>query len=212
MRRIVREGMGGNSMRVLILLCIVVFAAGAGAAYWQYSRFSQLQTEVRAAEEQLQQSRSIAQRLEEAQNQFEMLRQKIQHLEMSVSERAYIPTLLKQLENGARARRLKVLSVRPSKESPQPKTEQQEEGDKKETQKKPPEPYEKQTIEVAVQGQFWDVMHFIDDLTRFPKILAVERVQMRPRPRKEATDPFHIEAQFTFTAFIFREAEGGARS
>ncbi|MGC8783404.1 MAG: type 4a pilus biogenesis protein PilO [Armatimonadota bacterium] len=212
MKLVVRNSSDGAAvLRGLITLCVVVFMLGAGGIYWQYTGYSALQGRVQAAEKQVEEGRTIAQRLERTQQQYQNVSQKLQHLEMSVSERAYIPTLLKQMEASAKSCRLTVLSVRPSSAQPQPKAQQEGDEQKKEQKKKPPEPYEKQVIDVSVRGQFWDVMRFMEDLTHFPKILAVERVQLRPRQRKDPTDPFEVEAQFTLSAFIFRAEEGGAQ-
>lgn len=210
MKLAVPSGDGTRVLHGLVTICIVALLAGAGVIYWQYTSYSELQTRVQAAEKQVEENRTIAQRLGSAQEQYANISQKLQHLELSVSERAYIPTLLKQLETTAKSHRLKVLSVRPTNAQPQPKAQSEDEEKKKEEKKKPAEPYEKQVIDVSVQGQFWDVMRFTEDLTRFPKILAVERVQLRPRQRKDPGDPFEVEAQFTLTAFIFRSGEGGA--
>lgn len=212
MKLAVPSGNGAEVLRGLITTCIVVLLAGAGVIYWQYTGYSELQTQVLAAEKQVAESRTIADRLGKAQEQYINISQKLQHLELSVSERAYIPTLLKQLETTAKSHRLTVLSVRPASAQPQPKAQSENEDQKKdEGKKKPAEPYEKQVIDVSVRGQFWDIMRFTEDLTRFPKILSVERVQLRPRQRRDPNDPFEVEAQFTLTAFIFRSAEGGAR-
>jgi Tfp pilus assembly protein PilO len=207
----VRNSDGTAVLRGLVTICIAVLLLGAGAIYWQYTGYADLQARVQAAEKQVEEGKTIAQRLDQTQQQYQNALQKLKHLELSVSERAYIPTLLKQLESGAKSRRLTVLSVRPSNAQPQAKAQQEGDEQKKEEKKKPAEPYERQVIDVSVQGQFWDVMRFTEDLTHFPKILAVDRVQFRPRQRKEPTDPFEVEAQFTLTAFIFRSPEGGAQ-
>lgn len=212
MKLVARDAQGTGVLRGIATLCIVVLLVGAGGIYWQYTGYTALQGRVQAAEKQVEEGKSIAQRLEQTQQRYNTTLQQLQHLELSVSERAYIPTLLKQLESSAKSYQLTVLSVRPSNAQPAQKA-QQEGDDKKKDQekKKPAEPYERQTIDVSVRGQFWNVMRFTEGLTRFPKILAVERVQLRPRQRKEPEDPFEVEAQFTLTAFIFRDAEGGAQ-
>ncbi len=210
MKLAVRNSGGASVLRGLVTLCVVILLAGAGVIYWQYTGFTELKARTQAAEQQVEEGRSIAQRLEQTQQRYQNMVQQLQHLELSVSERAYIPTLLKQLESAAKSYRLTVLSVRPSNAPASQKKAQPEDEEGKDEEKKPAEPYERQTIEVGVRGQFWDVMRFTENLTRFPKILAVERLQLRPRQRKEPNDPFEVEAQFTLTAFIFRTAEGGA--
>ncbi|MCS6950687.1 MAG: type 4a pilus biogenesis protein PilO [bacterium] len=212
MKRIVRNVEGISALRGLITICAVVLLLGAGGAYWQYTGYAQLQSQVQAAEQQVEEGRTIARRLERTQQQYQQAAQQLQHLEQSVSERAYIPTLLQQLESSARACQLRVLSVRPAPAQTPQKAQQEGEEQKQAENKKPAEPYEKQVIDVSVRGQFWNVMRFTEGLTRFPKILAVERVQLRPSQRKEPDDPFEVEAQFTLTAFIFRNAQGGAPS
>ncbi len=210
MKLAVRNWEGTAMLRGLITTCVVVLLAGAGVIYWQYTGFSELQAQVQAAEKQVEEGRTIAQRLEQTQQRYQNMVQQLQHLELSVSERAYIPTLLKQLESTAKSYQLTVLSVRPSNTPADQKKAQPEGEEDQKTEKKPAEPYEKQTIDVSVVGKFWDVMRFTENLTRFPKILAVERLQLRPRQRKNPNDPFEVEAQFTLNAFIFRDAEGGA--
>jgi Tfp pilus assembly protein PilO len=211
MRAAARDTSRTTVVRGLVTLCIVLLLAGGGVIYWQYTGYTALHSRVQAAEKQVEEGRTIAQRLETVQQQYQQAAQQLQHLELSVSERAYIPTLLKQLEASAKSHQLRVLSVRPSNAQPPQKAQQESDNQQKE-EKKPAEPYEKQVIDVSVQGQFWNVMRFTEGLTRFPKILAVERLQIRPRQRKNPDDPFEVEAQFTLTAFIFRDAEGGARS
>lgn len=206
-----RNSDGTTVLRGLITLCVAVLLLGAGGVYWQYTGYTSLQSRVQAAEKQVEEGRTVAQRLEQTQQQYQNIVQKLQHLELSVSERAYIPTLLKQLEDSAKSCQLTVLSVRPSNAQPDQKAQTEGDDQKKEEKKKPAEPYEKQVIDVSVRGQFWNVMRFTEGLTRFPKILAVERVQFRPRQRKDPTDPFEVEAQFTLIAFIFRSAEGGTQ-
>ncbi|MER3473273.1 MAG: hypothetical protein C4335_04420 [Armatimonadota bacterium] len=212
MKLAVPSGGGMGVVRGLLTICVVILLAGAAVVYWQYTGYSHLQARVQAAEKQFAESRTIAERLGKAQEQYTNVSQKLQHLELSVSERAYIPTLLKQLETSARERRLTVLSVRPTNAQPPQKAQTGDNDEQKKAEKKKPaEPYEKQVIDVSVRGQFWDVMRFTEHLTQFPKILAVERVQLRPRQRRDPSDPFEVEAQFTLTAIIFRSAEGGAQ-
>lgn len=209
MKRVVPDLEGIGALRGLVTLCAVVLLLGAGGIYWQYTGYAQLQSRVQAAEQQVEEGKTIASRLEQTQQRYQQAAQQLQHLELSVSERAYIPTLLKQLESSARACQLKVLSVRPAPAPAPQKTANEGEDQKQKENKKPPEPYEKQVIDVSVRGGFWNVMRFTEGLNRFPKILAVERVQLRPNQRKEPNDPFEVEAQFTLTAFIFRDAQGG---
>lgn len=212
MKLAVRNANGAAVLRSMVALCVVILLVGAGAIYWQYTGYTALQGRVQAAEKQVEEGRTIAQRMEQTQQRYHNTLQQLKHLEMSVSERAYIPTLLKQLESSAKSYQLTVLSVRPSNAQPAQKAQSESDDKKKdEEQKKPAEPYEKQIIDVSVRGQFWNVMRFTEGLTQFPKILAVERVQLRPRQRKEPEDPFEVEAQFTLAAFIFRDAEGGAQ-
>jgi Tfp pilus assembly protein PilO len=211
MKLAARDSNGSAVLRGLFAICVIVLLAGAGGIYWQYTGYTALQARVQAAEQQVEEGKTIARRLERVQQQYQQAAQQLQHLEMSVSERAYIPTLLKQLEASAKSYQLTVLSVRPSAAQPPQKAQPENEDQENEEKKKPAEPYERQTIDVSVRGRFWNVMGFTEGLTRFPKILAVERVQLRPRPRKEPEDPFEVEAQFTLVAFIFRSMEGGVQ-
>jgi Tfp pilus assembly protein PilO len=72
-----------------------------------------------------------------------------------------------------------------------------------------PEPYTRLPIAVSLTGSYKDYQEFLFRLKQFPKIIAVDRVQLRPRlDLKTATGSPKLEVDMQLTAFILKEAPG----
>ncbi|HEU4752769.1 MAG TPA: type 4a pilus biogenesis protein PilO, partial [Armatimonadota bacterium] len=150
-------------------------------------------------------------------------RAQIHFLESGVSDAAYVPTLLKQLEDLASSTHNKVISVRPSMEAAAPSRIQQRRdpdseakgGDgadkEKETEKKKPEPYTRLSIQVTLVGGFTSTQQFVDRLTRFPKIIAVDQLQLRPHAAQDTDRQGLLDVDLKVTAFVMKENTFAAR-
>ncbi len=127
---------------------------------------------------------------------------------------AYVPTLLKQIERlgketkntvrGVRPEMAPKTPVRPAVRRTDPEAAEGAEGPKEE-KPKPPEPYDRLTIQVALTGRYQDYQSFLHKLTQFPKIVAVDRVQLRPRFDSEnpGSSP-RLDVDMQLTAFILK--------
>jgi len=85
---------------------------------------------------------------------------------------------------------------------------EKKEEDEKE-KKKAPEPYTRLGIQVNLVGSYRTVQAFTDHLMRFPKILAVEEMQLRPhRAAGEAVNESAalLDVELRLTAFVMKEA------
>ena len=91
---------------LVFVLCVLSCLAAIG-------KVRSVDTEKRQVETQLRDSQMIAQTQISTENKYLDTRAQIRCLESSVSTQAYVPTLLKQIENLGRSVDLKVLGVRP---------------------------------------------------------------------------------------------------
>jgi hypothetical protein len=189
----------------------------SGGIFWgQRGWLAEATDQLADKQSELQDGRAIAKRREEARSKLEADRSLIANLEPGVSSAAFVPTLLKQLEALATQTQNRVVGVRPQivaqgpskieqRRDPdaQAKGEANGSGDKKE---KAPveEPYTRLEIEVNLQGKFASAQRFVDQLMRFPKIVAVDQMSIHPKPAGEKDEPGLLEIQLKVTAFIMK--------
>jgi Tfp pilus assembly protein PilO len=162
-------------------------------------------------------SKKIAARLIESQQQLQQAQLELGCLETSVATYQYVPTLLKQLEQLGKSNNLRVLSVRPKPAPPAPpppikKTSEDpqaapelsskngDSGKSTETVK----PYEELSIDVEVEGTYWNTRNFVNHLTKFPKIISVKSIQIIPSGivTSSRQSP-KLSVIFNVTAYIF---------
>jgi Tfp pilus assembly protein PilO len=195
-------------------LCAIL--AGGGALLYQQQRsLATITLQLRDKERQRDESARLASRLAELELRFKEDQDQLKFLESSLPSMAYVPTLLKQIEKLGKDTKNVVRGVRPEMAPRAPvrpavrrtDPEAQEGGDgPKEEKPKPPEPYDRLTIQVALTGSYQDYQLFLQKLTHFPKIVAVDRVQLRPR--HDNSNPGgnpRLDVDMQLTAFILKE-------
>jgi Tfp pilus assembly protein PilO len=197
---------------------IVVVVVG-GIFWLQSSALAQSNKTLQEKQAELNDGQRIARRREAAQANLEQARQQIHFLESGVSRAAYVPTLLKQLEDLATSTSNQVISVRPQadnsgpskmeqRRNPDAQEESEEGGDggdgEKQTQ---PEPYTRLSIQVTLVGGFESTQRFVERLTRFPKIISVEQVQIRPHRASGPAETSNslLDVELKLTAFVMKE-------
>lgn len=196
----------GGAAVIALLICLAVGAVGLG-------QISAVHADLEAKKAQVQDGRHIARSMAASEAAYQNALQELKYLEQTVSTRAYIPTLLKQLEALGKEVNLKVAAVRPIKQPVQPvrKSEDADKDKKDEEEAKPP--YERQQIEVKVEGAYANTLSFLYRLTTFPKILTVDSVEIVPGPAKMGLpDTDNLNVTFQLTAFILEEKGGGPDS
>ena len=206
---------------------LVLVAGGTGGVLWlQNGALASTLKVVEAKENEVLDGQKRERRREEALRTLEADRQRLQFLEQSVSDAAYVPTLLKQLEELAVRTDNRVLGVQPEAAAPKPvrkvdqrrdpdaqvKSEEEEAeggGEKKE----PEEPYTPLIIRVSVIGTYRSVETLVERLTAFPKIVAVEEVQLRPHRAEagqEETANNLLDVDLRVTAFVMKTPKAAA--
>lgn len=204
-----------QTMLVMAVIAVMLFGVCGFTYYNRASRLSVLEHDIKKKEARLADSEKIARQLADVECQYQQAQTNLGVLEKGVSTKAYVPTLLRQVETLGRSMNLRVLGVKPQTivEPPppvqaKPEGESGKNGDKAAVAVpvKKPDPYEKLSIDLQVSGKYWDVVKFVETITQFPKIIAVNSMQITPldSTAKSLGSP-ELSVRLNATAFILKE-------
>lgn len=205
---------------VTIFFCVVLaYMAAAG-------KMRSLNAEMVDKQKQVAEDRNMALKLEESRLKFTDASSQLRFLESSISTAAYVPTLLKQIEFLGKSVDLKVLSIRPQPAPAAPPTRKLTSGAQAAngnveaaSQEKPgpggqpvpkvekAPPYDQIKVELEVEGKYMNALDFLYKLTTFPKIVAVNSVQMSPKNNMDdAIGCPNLSVKVNFSAFVLKKA------
>jgi Tfp pilus assembly protein PilO len=177
----------------------VTLAASGGLYFWQNEEMAKREALVQAKHDEVEHADKQVKRLDTAQGDYQVTSNKLRFLESSVSPDSYIPTMLKQVELLAKSTDLKSMRFTHTREAaPAPPT------DKEERKKFKPQPYDKEHIEMDLQGKYWNIARFIYRLTEFPKIISVDSVSIAPQLVTTGQEP-GLNVKIKMTGFVFLE-------
>lgn len=176
----------------------VTLVSGAGLYVMQTNQIAAKKAEVDGKRKQVEDGDRTAKRLTQVEMEYAETANKIRYLESSVSQQTYVPGLLKQMEQTAKSVNMTVDSVRPTFEyAPAPPA------DKEARKNFKPWPYDKVHIEMQVRGTYWNVAQLLYRLTEFPKILAVDRLQINPPGDVSKGSP-QLNVTLAVTGYLFK--------
>lgn len=191
-----------KTMKLLSVLVLITLLSGIGVSYIGYGKVGEAAQELETQRKALEAAKQAPRALEDLQAEYDRTVQELRYLERGVSEAAYMPTLLKQLESMVGEVDLKIQSIRPVARPPKtPEEQKKEEADSK--------PYEEQLIQVSVRGRFWSLMSFLKNLQAFPKILAVQKLTAQSKLDPDQSGNPDLEVQMEVKAFIFKTRDLG---
>jgi len=208
-----------RTITLLAAITAFLFFGCAGAFMFANSKLKEAQSALKSKQQEVEDSRRIAQRLADAEAAYRSAQAQLGKLEKSVSERAYVPTLLRQIEQLGVATHLKVTSIRPAvpeaaqAKKPASASGQEAEPDQEKSNQaqaakpEPPKPYDTQPIDIEVSGSYWNVMSFLYQITSFPKILEVNSVDLEPSAPAQTPGSPKLLAKLKLNAFIFKSAQ-----
>ena len=194
----------------------VVLLGGGGVLVGLNSKLTTLQTSAQQKDAEVSSSEQIAHRYQATLDNYNQTQAHIQYLESSVSDRAYVPTLLAQIQALAAQTHLSVAAIRPTASAPAapPAAAPASGGDggvaSASVKKIAPPPYDTMDVAVDVAGSYADTSMFLYSLTRFPKIVSVDSVQMHPGTAPKEGVPVPITTNLKLTAFMFHDADAPA--
>ncbi|MGQ9455210.1 MAG: type 4a pilus biogenesis protein PilO [Armatimonadota bacterium] len=205
---------------VMLFVTVLVYLALAG-------RLKTAVSEMEAKAKRVEENRTIANRLEAKKLEYFDARSQVRFLEASVSTQEFIPTLLKQIEQLGMSVKLSVLGVRPSQETKPDTTKRSSSSSEKASEGnlesasesksssgggtgsvRKSKPYDELQIELQVEGHYMSLLEFLYRLTQFPKIVAVDSVEITPISNKDQTlgSP-RLNMKLRLTAFILKDQD-----
>jgi Tfp pilus assembly protein PilO len=177
---------------LFLILAVVTFFAGTGLVGLQASSLSAKRHTVEELKGQAQDPTEVQRKLDTSKSQLDDCSSKLAHLEMGISDSAYVPTLLQQLEKFGLSNGIAVTGVRPVPKPPTKKGET-------ETRKA----YEELNLEVKGRGSYGDVMRFVSGLQTFPKIVAARTVSLQPTTDNTRKDTGDLDVTIELRAYVF---------
>ncbi len=210
-------------------LCVI----GLGATLYRgkVEQLSRLHDELQDKRDKLASLHDKLTRQPELEAKFSALQTRLSVLEPGLPSSAYMPTFLRQIEGLAVSTHNRIIMIRP-KESNENKggkavTINNETGDvvaapasggdKKDAsaatsgaKKTPKLPYDRMDIEVKVRGTYWTVLNFLDELQKFPKMIAVNDISFTPERAGAAVQGTgaDLSATLALTAVIAKGGKG----
>jgi Tfp pilus assembly protein PilO len=197
-----------------------MLVAGGFAYYSFASRLGKLNVEISKKQTKLDNSEEITRRLARVEQEYTDAQVKLGALEKGVSTKSYVPTLLRQIEDLGKSVNMRVVGVRPqiaiAAPVQAPASSDGDKGDKPKVVRKKPDPYDKLDIDIEVTGKYCDVARFLYKVTSFPKIIAVNSVQITPvsgSSSKGTIGSPDLSVKLGTTAFIMKDpaAKSGGR-
>jgi len=202
---------------VILFGCVLGYMAAAG-------ELKTIAMEMDRKQKQVTANKEIALKLENSRLEYLDARSQVRCLEASVSTQDFVPTLLKQLEHLGKSVNLKVIGVRPEPPSKDPVVARSISSGAKAAEgnveaasqqkntaagaAKPAtavKPYDEIKIDVQAQGKFMNALDFLYKLTSFPKIVAVNSVDLAPPGNLEScyASP-SLTIKLNITAFVLK--------
>lgn len=183
-----------DGLKSILLLAVAVIGTGGGLVYWQYSARSSAEARVAAIKAKMPDPVKLQNDLAQSVSEMDAYQKQLDHLEMGVPSSAYIPTLLKEIEQCGNANKLTVTGVRP--------VAQVGLDDKSSADKD----YQELEIDISGNGSYRSVMDLVAALQKFPKILAVKTVGLAPRQNLKSTTA-ELDATVRLKAFVFKDSD-----
>ncbi|MCH7945759.1 MAG: type 4a pilus biogenesis protein PilO [Armatimonadetes bacterium] len=167
---------------------------GSGATYAQYSVANKATAKIATLEAETPSDEELQKSLADSTRTLAEYRDNVDHLEAGVPDVAYVPTLLKELEEVGERNNIKVIGVRPVAQVFMSAL------DGSIAKKKD---YEEIEIEIKGRGRYEDVKRFLDDLQEFPKMISVKTVKIEPQREMGDQRAPKVEATVNVVLYVF---------
>lgn len=221
------------SKRQVVLLNVVLVAVAlvsAGIYLYLSNVAADMGRRLEVDQKALAESQRLTSKLAASQAAFLDTQSHLRNLEQSMPTRAYVPTLLQQIEALAEKTKSQIVLVRPEDKPVEAKAPETKKagtdtassdqtakatepatGVKKDDGKIPGIDYDTQKLQLDVQGKYWDLMKFVEGLSTFPKIMAVDSVSIDPVTTDgKAGAGRSVTLHIQITAYLIKE--GGAKN
>lgn len=171
--------------------------ACVGIGMTVYNRKSALEQTLAGKETALANVRTISASLPAMQVQYLKMQAQVQFLERSLPPAEYIPTLLGQVEQTAKACGVKIQEFRPKAQpAAAPAAADGAEAASADGG------VTKMQFDVSIRGDYQQIQRFLQSLTRFRKILALESLTLNPSAASDAGVSPILTGSMSFTAYV----------
>lgn len=182
-----------DALKSVLLMATAVVLVGGGLVYWQYTARTEAEARVASIQAELPDPAELETKLNDVQAKLEESGARLQHLEKSLPNVAYVPTLLKELETVGEQNQLSITGVRPIFNTGAP------------VEETPPDAtFTELQIDITGQGTYRAVMDMVAALRTFPKIISVENLALAPRQDLQNRSR-ELDATIRLRAFVFKE-------
>jgi Tfp pilus assembly protein PilO len=181
------------------ILSGVVVAAGAGLLWMTNSSISEQSAHIETLRKELRDEKTVLKEVDEAKKRVDDLKFKLVHLEAGVQDFAYIPTMLKELEQFGKKNNLEITQVKPIAAPPS--------NGKDKDSKKDKSAYQELNVNVKGRGSYENSLRFLQAIKVFPKIVAVRTVSLSPHvdnSAKKAGKPL-LDLELEIRAYAFKD-------
>jgi Tfp pilus assembly protein PilO len=185
----------GLETKTMLLISAFSLVLGGAAVFVQYGSRAEAYSQKAAVESEVPDGKKLMGELREAKSQLAVRTAKLQHLEKDIPNVAYIPTMLRELEQVGLQSSLEVTGVRPV--PPRPSSV----GDSRPQSNRWEEVY----IDVRGRGDFAAAMDLVDRLKSFPKVVELETISLKPKYKEVSPNYEYIDTVFRIKAFVFPE-------
>ncbi len=185
--------------KAFYILSGVVVAAGAGLLWITNASISDQASRIATLRKELRDEKTVLTELGDAKKRVDDLKFKLVHLETGVQDFAYIPTMLKELEQFGKKNNLEITQVKPIL-TPAPVGK---DGEKRKSA------YQELNVQVKARGSYENSLQFLQAINKFPKIVAVRTVSLSPHvdnSTKQVGKPV-LELDLELRAYAFKEED-----
>jgi len=187
--------------KIFMMMSLGMVVAGGIAGFFGYSGMTAKADEVHRLKSEVKDARTVQKELDDSKAQLQETSEKLKHLEASVPDFAYVPTLLTELERVGKENGIEVLGVRPVPKPPEAK--KPDDGEVSTSTVKQSKPYEELNIEIKGRGTYGDTMRFVQALQTFQKIVAARSVSLSPKTEIGQTAKI-LDVSIELRAYIFK--------
>jgi Tfp pilus assembly protein PilO len=183
------------SPKLFMTLTVLALCGGLGLMYMQSGKLSAKRIAVEEAQTNVHATNGARKELELSKQRLSELRLKLSHLEKSVADFQYVPTMLAELERYGHSTGIDVSGIRPVAATRPTNPEET-------TFRKA---YDQITIDVTGRGTYSQIQSFLGGLDRFPKIVAVRTMSLTPKTgtdlQQMSSPP--LEVKLELQVFVF---------
>ena len=219
----------------LFVLVILIFMGSAAGYYAISKQISIASAEFAEKQKRVDAAQETAKDLDYAKLDYQDVLSQIKSLETGVTNKTYVPTLLKQIETLGKSTHLQVVAINPTRKENsavinplsvikvmykdkarmQKIVAEKEKSNKKSSSSKSStnidKPYDQIFIDITVQGKYVNVLNFLYRLTNFPKIISVDSIGLSPNQESTtmninvSNNSPELRANLKLSAYLMKE-------